>query len=90
MRLLMIMLATMIGMSAHARVPNKPNRLTVLGGYGPDARMHSSSNANEVLTTHSKDVVVGLLYQRKVTDSVSISGQALSNETFLLGVGRDF
>lgn len=72
---------------AEAEAPK--NRITVHGGVGFDGNNVKSDN-NQTTVSDKRSPVFGMSYSRKVNKDVSISGSALTNSTFLLGVGKDF
>jgi hypothetical protein len=68
--------------------PHK-NRLRLLGGLGPKTGT-VSRHGNYVSLDENKGLVLGLGYDRLITNRFSIGAAALSNETFLLNLGLDF
>lgn len=76
--------------SAPTKTPAaKPNRLMVHGGVGFDG-LSTKVNSNDVVVKEKREPVFGLSYQRLVVDDVSFGASIFTNETFLLGVGKDF
>jgi hypothetical protein len=67
----------------------KLNRIKLLAGIGPTGMTSTSSN-NYVEISTRNGAVGGIGYDRLINSDVSVSGQALSNGTLLLGVGKDF
>lgn len=80
------------------RAPSKKNRLTALGGIGPDAltdRRKEAASANEVGLTQG--LILGGQYSRLIGETWSITGQVTTTtrpekkyQTYLGGVGFDF
>ena len=65
------------------------NRITLHGGVG--LKGIESSKSNNVVTIEERTrPVFGLSLSRLVTERLSITGTALSNQTFTLGVGLDY
>ena len=68
--------------------PNK-NRLRLLGGYGPTG-VELNKESHKASIEEDKGLVLGLGYDRLLTDRFSVGGQIQTNETYLLNVGWDF
>jgi len=71
------------------KVEEKKNRVTLHGGYGQTG-LKTELSPGMAKVSHERGIVFGGTYSRKVTDKYSISGTALSNQTFMLGLGYDF
>lgn len=72
-------------------VPNKKNRVYVLGGYGNTGDLDSSTNGSRYKVEHEKGAVGGIGYQRKVGDGdVNVGVQVQTNGTTSLSLGTDF
>lgn len=67
----------------------KRNRLTVHGGVGFDG-INSTASGNTVHVKQNKSPVLGVSVSRDFDHDFSLSGTVLTNETVLLGVGKDF
>lgn len=67
----------------------KKNRITVHGGVGFNGH-NVKESGNQVEVTERRAFVFGASYSRDVYKDFSLSGTVLSNDTFLLGVGKDF
>lgn len=71
-------------------VPNKKNRVYVLGGYGSTGDLDVSTNGKKYEVEHDKGFVGGVGYQRKVNEDVNVGVQVQTNGTTSLSVGTDF
>ena len=71
-------------------VPNKKNRVYLLGGYGSTGNLDVSTNGNKYEVKHDKGFVGGIGVQRKLNNEVNIGVQVQSNGTSSLSVGHDF
>jgi hypothetical protein len=67
----------------------KRNRLTVHGGIGFDG-LNTNLAPNSVTIKQSKEPVFGISLSRDFDYDFSLSATALTNQTYLLGVGKDF
>lgn len=65
------------------------NRLRLLGGYGPDG-VSAEQQGPHVVAYEEKGMVIGVGYDRLITDEVSVGGQILNNSTYMLSIGLDF
>jgi hypothetical protein len=70
--------------------PNYKNRIGFLVGYGLNGKQKVSSGPNAVDIEQKKGVVGGLILQHDLNKEYHILGEALTNETFMLGVGKGF
>jgi len=65
------------------------NRLRVIAGLGPTG--YKATISPTLINIHTTNgFVAGLGYDRLLTRHLSLGAQALTNGTFLLGVGLDF
>jgi hypothetical protein len=64
----------------------KKNRVSLMGGIGPSYLSYHGSNQVDL----ERGAVGGAMYQRLVTDSVSLGVQVQTNQTVLGTVGLDF
>lgn len=71
-------------------VPNKKNRVYLLGGYGPNGELDVSSNSSRYRVTQHEDFVGGIGYQRKIGDTYNLGLQLQNNNTSSLSLGLDF
>lgn len=71
-------------------VKNRKNRVYGLLGHGPSGDLQTSTNGSKYTTSHKKGAVVGIGYQRKITEKVNVGVQVQSNKTTSLSVGLDF
>ena len=67
----------------------KRNRITVHGGVGFDG-LNTQLASNSVTIKQDKEPVFGLSFSRNFYKDYSVSATALTNQTYLLGVGQDF
>jgi hypothetical protein len=65
------------------------NRLTVHGGVGFDG-LNTTNSGNSVTVKQAKEPVFGISLSRDFDYGFSLTGTALTNQTFLIGVGQDF
>lgn len=70
-------------------VASKKNRITVHGGGG-FVGLKSKTTGSNTEVSQRGGAIGGVSLSHSVTEDYSISGTALSNKTFLLGVGLDF
>ena len=66
------------------------NRISVLGGQGPDNKLSISRDATSVSVESETKPIAGVQYQRLITDKISVGAQVQTNESALLSVGLDF
>lgn len=71
-------------------VPNKKNRVYLLGGYGSTGDLKSSTNGEIYEVKHKKGVVGGLGYQHKLNQKLNVGVQVQTNGTSSLSIGTDF
>lgn len=71
-------------------VPNKKNRVYVLGGFGPTNRLEVSSADDGYRVGIDRGFIGGVGYQRKINQDFSAGVQLQSNGVTLLSIGRDF
>jgi hypothetical protein len=83
--------ATQTQTAAPTYSPEKeqPYRITLHGGVGFEGQDVTQA-PNQVNVEERKAFVFGASLSRKVSDKVSVGATALSNETFLFGLGFDF
>lgn len=67
----------------------QPYRFTLHGGIGPNYEIYRKSQY-QVIVREKKEFVFGASLSRKVSKDASVTGTALSNDTYLLGLGMDF
>lgn len=68
----------------------KKNRITLLGGVGPQGVSKTQLAPNKWLVDQAFNPVGGLQYSRLLTDRFSLSVQVLSNVSGFVGIGLDF
>lgn len=68
------------------------NRVSLHGGMAPQVGLTRSvhNNGNMIEVESNVGPTLGVQYQRLVTERVSLSAEAQTNKTLLLGVGLDF
>lgn len=66
------------------------NRIRVLGGSAPSGELTTSKTSSSATIKTDNDAVVGVGYDRLITDKLSVGGQIQSNDTVLINVGLDF
>jgi len=74
-------------------VPSEPaykNRISLVVGYGYNGKLKTSESPNQVDVDQQKGAVGGVVLQRDLNTKYHIMGEALTNQTFLLGIGRGF
>jgi hypothetical protein len=76
-------------MTCETNVPNK-NRVSALGGYGAKGGLKSSTNGSVAEVESKTGAVLGLQYQRMITDRLSLGIQGQDNKTGSLVLGIDF
>jgi hypothetical protein len=69
---------------------SKKNRLSILGGYGPQYVEAQYKSATIVEALQKYNGVIGLQYERQFNNNISGLIQGISNKTFMLGVGYGF
>ncbi len=67
----------------------KRNRVRLIGGSGP-TDLETSVGPSSVTVKSTSGAVGGVGYDRLLNNSLSIGGQALTNETYLINLGLDF
>jgi len=67
----------------------KRNRIKLLGGYGPTG-VDVTRTATRATVREVEGLVLGLSYDRLITETISLGVQAQTNETYLVSVGFDF
>lgn len=75
--------------SCENTVLNK-NRVSALGGYGTKGGLKSSSNGSVAEVESKNGSVLGLQYQRLLTERLSLGIQGQDNKTGSLVIGIDF
>lgn len=76
--------------SEPVRESSHKNRISVLVGHGLTGKMNISSGPSTVDVQQDRDVIGGVMLQRDLTKDYHLMGGALTNKTFLLGVGVGF
>ena len=71
-------------------IKNRKNRAYFIAGYGPTGKQKSSTNGSTYEVKQEHSGVIGVGYQRKVTDRVSVGGQIQTNGTTSVSIGTDF
>ncbi len=66
------------------------NRLSALGGYGVKGGLKSSSNGSVAEVESDVGAVLGLQYQRNLTERFSLGVQGQNNSTGSIVLGVDF
>lgn len=66
------------------------NRISLLVGHGLTGKMNISSGPSTVDVQQDRDVIGGVMLQRDLNKDYHLMGGALTNKTFLLGVGVGF
>lgn len=66
------------------------NRISLLVGHGLTGKMNLSSGPSTVDVQQDRDVIGGVMLQRDLNKDYHLIGGALTNKTFLLGVGVGF
>lgn len=67
-------------------VPNKMNRVYLLGGYGATGGLDQNDN----IVNPDEGFVGGIGYQRKLNQDINVGIQVQSNNTTSFSVGYDF
>lgn len=68
----------------------KLNRLSLLGGVGPDRNLDTSISISGASVELENTGLVGLQYQRLVYKNISVGAMGISNGSGLLSIGIDF
>lgn len=66
------------------------NRVGLLLGYGLNGKINTSVGPSQVDVEQQKGVVGGVVLSHDLNKSYHIMGEALTNQTFLLGIGKGF
>lgn len=69
---------------------NYKNRVSLLGGEGPNSKVDVQRNGNDVTMESKFGTVGGVQYQRSLTDRLNVGVQVQSNDSGLLSIGLDF
>lgn len=75
--------------SQNAPQPKKLNRIKLVGGIGPGKTIVKEEEES-IVVKKSMDPIVGVGYERLMSNEWSIGVQVISNQTYTLGVGYDF
>ena len=67
----------------------KKNRARLIGGYGPTG-LKTERQGSSFKVTNSSGAVGGVGYDRMLDDKWSVNSQAVTNGTYMLGVGYDW
>jgi hypothetical protein len=68
----------------------KHNRVSLLGGYGSNGKLSTTSSASKATVEQEYGPVGGLQYQRSLSDTLSIGVQGQTNKNSSLLLGIDF
>ena len=68
----------------------KKNRVSLLGGHGTKPGLDISTSGSVVSVQSRTGVIMGVQYQRLLTESFSMGVQLQSNNSVLLNAGFDF
>lgn len=68
----------------------RPNRFSLIGGYGKNGKLTTSIQGSNVLISPSNGFLFGVQYQRNIYDRFSLGLQFLNNSSYLGTIGIDF
>ena len=85
-----IVKATVKALKEERIVPNKKNRIYVLGGFGSTNKLEASTNGSTYEIKQKQGAVGGIGYQRKISQKLNVGVQVQTNGTSSLSVGTDF
>lgn len=71
-------------------VKDKKNRLYGMVGQGPNGDLDVSTNGSRYKIEHDRGGVLGIGYQRKMTEEFNLGVQIQNNQTTSLTLGLDF
>jgi hypothetical protein len=72
------------------QIEKEKNRISLLGGQGPDNKLSVSRDATSITVESKTKPIAGVQYQRLITDKISVGAQVQTNESALLSIGLDF
>lgn len=75
---------------ATPEAPQYKNRISLVIGHGLNGKQSVSSGPNQVDVEQKKGAVGGVILQRDLNREYHILGGAMTNQTFMLGVGKGF
>lgn len=89
MKNIIVILALILGFSAHAHKSDKKNRVILHGGTGLTGN-EVTSDADKVIIKDKRALVLGVTLGREVGHDFVVYGTIISNSTAVIGLGLDW